>query len=328
VPGPTLRVLFLNTYLLRAFEAEIGRRRLTVGSKPRIRERAEELGRALQGEYDVLVLAELFDERELRSLLAAWPESEQPRVQIGPVSTAPGVLQTSGLVTIVDQSEVGRVAVRGYRERGSRLFDADAWAEKGALLCEVAIGGTTIEVTSTHLIAGGGLLPRPSWPGRTASRVRDHQIEELRTFVDDHHESGNLQLVLGDLNVPASHPDGTPTEPYHRLCARFDGLDDLWCRDTDRGPGPTADIVEGTPAFTPDDDPCFYRDGPLDPADRRVEGPPAERIDYAFGSPGIEVVAMRRRRLPRPDDAAGLGEIDLMSDHAGLNLELRLDPQG
>jgi hypothetical protein len=108
------------------------------------------------------------------------------------------------------------------------------------------------------------------------------------------------------------------------LCTRFDGLDDLWERDADRGLGPTADIVESTPLFTADDeDARFYRDRPSDPGapePARV----SERIDYAFGSPGIEVVSMRRRRLPRPADASGRSEIDLMSDHVGLHLELRL----
>lgn len=324
MPGSTLRVLFLNTYLLRAFEAEMGRRRLTVGSKPRIRERAGELGRALRGEYDVLVFAELFDERDLHSVLAAWPENETPAAHVGPISTAAGVLQTSGLVTIVDGLRTGRVAVRGFVERGSRFFDADAWAEKGALLCEVVIGDVALEITSTHLFAGGGLLPRPPWGGRAGDAVRRRQIDELRSFVDDHHRAGNPQLVVGDLNVPAADPDGAPTDGYRDLCARFDHLDDLWCRDRDRGPGPTADIADGTPAFAPDDDPRFYRDQPLDRVDRSASRPPSERIDYALGSPGIEVVSMRRRRLPRPGDAAGLSEIDLMSDHVGLHLELRV----
>ena len=101
------------------FEAEIGRRRLTVASKPRVAERAEELGRALQGDYDVMALAELFDERDLHSLLAAWPETETPLAHVGPVSTAPAVLQTSGLVTIVDGPAVGRVAVRASTSAGA-----------------------------------------------------------------------------------------------------------------------------------------------------------------------------------------------------------------
>ncbi len=324
MPGPTLRVLFLNTYLLRVFEAEIGRRRLTVASKPRVGERAAELGRALRGEYEVLALAELFDERDLHSVVSAWPRTETPLVQIGPVSTAPGVLQPSGLVTVVDGPEVGRVAVRGFEERGSRIHDADAWAEKGGLFCEVTFGRTTVEITSTHLFAGGGLLPRPPWPRRAGGDVRRRQIDELGTFVDDHHRAGNLQLVVGDFNVPASAPDGTPTEAYRDLCARFDDLDDLWCRDIDRGAGPTADITEGTAPFTPDDDPRFYRDGPKVGRDSPGQARPSERIDYAFGSPGIEVVSMRRRRLPRPEDAPGRAEIDLMSDHVGLHLELRL----
>ena len=324
MPGPTLRVLFLNTYLLRVFEAEIGRRRLTVASKPRVGERARELGQALHGAYDVLAFAELFDERDLHSLITAWPETETPLANVGPVSTAPGVVQTSGLVTIVDGLGVGRVAVRGFRERGSRLHDADAWAEKGALFCEVAIGDVTLEVTSTHLFAGGGLLPRPPWRRRVGRAVRDRQIDELGAFVDDHHRAGNPQLVVGDFNVPAAHADGVPTEAYRELCTRFDGLDDLWARDADRGPGPTADIVEGTALFTADDeDGRFYRDRPSDPVPGRT-APVSERIDYAFGSPGIEVVSMRRRRLPRPADAAGRSEIDLMSDHVGLHLELRL----
>ncbi len=324
MPGPTLRVLFLNTYLLRVFEAEIGRRRLTVASKPRVGERAGELGRALHGDYDVLAFAELFDERDLHSLISGWPETGTPSAHVGPVSTAPGVVQTSGLVTIVDGLDVGRVAVRGFVERGRRLHDADAWAEKGALFCEVAIGDVTLEVTSTHLFAGGGLLPRAPWRRRVGRAVRERQIDELGAFVDDHHRAGNPQLVVGDFNVPAADPDGAPTDAYRQLCSRFDGLDDLWERDADRGPGPTADIVEGTPLFTVDDeDARFYRDRASDP-DTPRPARVCERIDYAFGSPGIEVVSMRRRRLPRPADASGRSEIDLMSDHVGLHLELRL----
>lgn len=87
MPGSTLSLLFLNTYLLRVFEAEIGRRQLTVASKPRVTERARELGQALRGGYDVVALAELFDERDLHALLAAWPEAEAPLAHIGPATT-------------------------------------------------------------------------------------------------------------------------------------------------------------------------------------------------------------------------------------------------
>lgn len=317
--------MFLNTYLLRVIEAEIGRHRFTVASKPRVGERAEELGRALRGSYDVMALAEVFDERDLHSLMAAWPADEAPQAHVGPVSTAMAVLQTSGLVTLVDGPTVGRVAVEAFSDRGSRWYDADAWAEKGALFCEVTVDGATVELISTHLLAGGGLAPRPPWRHRVEDAVRRAQIHQLRAFADEHHRPGIPQLVLGDFNVPATDTLGRDTAGYGELCAAFDHLDDLWRRDGERGAGPTADIVEGATGFLPDPaDHRFYGDGPAAEDGSAPTAPAFARIDFAFGSPEIEVVEFRRRRWPRPDDAAGRSEIELMSDHVGLHLELRL----
>jgi len=325
VPGPTLRVLFLNTYLLRVIEAEVGRHRLTLASKPRVTERAEELGRALRGEYDVMALAEVFDERDLHSLLAAWPPGEAPLAHVGPVSTAATVFQTSGLVTLVDGPAAGRVAVQGFTTRGSRVHDADAWAEKGALFCEVTVDGVTVELTSTHLLAGGGLIPRPPWVRHAGDADRRAQVDELRAFVEQHHQPGNRQLVVGDFNLPATDAQGDETDASRELRDAFDHLDDLWCRVGDQGPGPTADIEEGTARFLTDTtDERFYLDAPAGESDAAATASRSDRIDYAFGSPDLEVVEFRRRRLPRPDDAAGLGEMDLMSDHVGLHLVLRV----
>ncbi len=317
-----LDLLFLNTYLLRVFEAEIGSRQVRVASKPRVTERARELGHALRGNYDVLALAEIFDERDLHALLAAWDRDDAPQAHVGPVPSTRGLSQTSGLATVVDGPTVGRVAARGYETRGRRLHDADAWAEKGALLCELLVGDVTIELTSTHLLAGGGLFPRFPWTRDRSDEFRSDQLRELRAFVDHHHRPGNLQLIVGDFNVPSTDERGESTEAYRELAGLFEDLDDLWHRSDVRGRGPTADIVEHAAEFTVDpDDARFYVDQPL-------AGPPpsatsgSARIDYAFGSPEIEVRNLRRRRLARPEDGPGRLEISTLSDHVGLHLEL------
>ena len=139
------------------------------------------------------------------------------------------------------------------------------------MFCEVTVGGVTLELTSTHLLAGGGLLPRPPWraPRRPsgAPTPRSTSCGRSSTTIT---EPGNRQLVVGDFNVPAA-ARSTASADRRRIASsatRFDGLDDLWCRDADRGPGPTADIVEGTPPFRTDaTDERFYVDGPVDEPD-------------------------------------------------------------
>jgi len=339
VPGVEVRVLFYNTFLLRALRLPGGR---WLHQKPEVPARVREIGAALQDAYDVAALAEVFvpEDREVLVAAAGTGAPSALAVAIGPDAHPPAALTSSGLVTLSRRPLV-RQATHELRERGRRRSDSDAWAAKGVLLAEVDLGQPgNLEVYSTHLFYGGDLW-RSAARHRSPAlhRIRQAQVEELLAFVDATHRPGNVALVVGDLNIDAegNGPDGQ--DPERGLAAAEDlreamdvaGFDDVWSV-AGNGPGWTCDLLvapaERFPADPDDPELCLEPAPPAQPGDHLV------RIDHAYlqrptPSHAVEVAVrkVRRRTFPRPVDAPGRVAMPTMSDHLGLHLDLEARPR-
>ena len=325
-----MRLISYNTFLLHVELPRPGGP-IRIGAKPAWRARAAEIGRALAGRYDIAALSEVFDEPELRMVLAAW--DGRPAAQaVGPERTRiPMVGKSSGLLTITDGLPVVRRAARRFRAKGAHWRDADAFASKGVLLVEVDVGAPgNLEVYSTHLIAGNDFLKGPSGPAAVVT-VRHQQVNELVAFVRETHSPGNVALVVGDFNVPADDPHlNVPSREYERLRRALgaEGFDDVWA---EHGHGPGFTICHGQPGdvCSPDPDTPEYCAEPAEP----TPGTRPARIDFAWLQRrhpdhllSATVTSVRRRSFPRSSGADGFEAAPFLSDHVALDLELDVGP--
>lgn len=327
-------MLFLNTFLLRVGRLPTGG---WLHEKPMVEERAREIGAAVAGAYDVVALAEVFHAGEVANLLHAADVDPADAV-VGPTATPPSALTSSGLLSFAEHPIVRREAI-AYRQRGRKLLDSDAWANKGALMAEVDLGlPGNLEVFSTHVFFGGDLVcsdhrhRSPQLP-----RIRQAQVQELLAFVDAVHRPENVALVVGDFNIDAEGrgPDGLAeagdgAEAAERLRRSFDdaGFDDTWTLVGD-GPGWTCDLLEAPEGFGLEGEPEFCPE----PAPAQQPGQHLSRIDHAYLQRplpshrlAVQVDRFRRRPFPRAADAAGRDLIATGSDHLGLHLELTVGP--
>ncbi|HEV3266512.1 MAG TPA: endonuclease/exonuclease/phosphatase family protein [Acidimicrobiales bacterium] len=341
-PGYRLRLVAWNTFLLRP-RLIPGRMPLpAVGemAAPAVADRAVAIGRALAGAYEVSALTEVFDPIERRSVLGGWDDRPGVTAVAGPERSfpprGPAAFASSGLFTVADGVPLTRTDRLRYQARGDRPHDADAWSNKGVLLVEVdPLGGAgKLEIYSTHLLYGTGLLPgrRAADPERR-HRVRMQQVDELVAFVERAHRPENLIVVVGDFNVPAHDAaQGLRPERWHLdLTSRMArlGLVDTWV-ERGVGPGPTYGRPED--AFDDEDPDCPGRlvDDPeapgAVPGRQRidyiwVQSPaPEHRLEVAFGQP-------RRRAFPRPADAPDHARLPRLSDHLAVELELTVRPR-
>lgn len=328
--GP-VRVVFWNTWLLRP--------RLWPGGPslpfadhlfaPDVTRRAPLVGQALAGRFDVCALAEVFDEREQDAVAAQWDEVEY---QPGPGPSSPLKRVGSGLMTLVDPMalEVTATATHAFAAGGD-LRDSDTYATKGALFTRVRLAnGAELDVVSTHLLAGGELLPIPGSGDHTRHhRARMAQVDELVEFVQRERDQENPLLVVGDFNV-AAHDRRLRGDPgaYHRdLLDHLAPLDvvDLWATDG-IGPGPTATFTDAEAIPADPALPDCVLDHPDDPADAST---PGDRIDYLWYSPPwrrarTEVQLDRPRRWAFPGRPAKGGPAGSLSDHLALSVTVHL----
>lgn len=325
-PPQALRLLFLNAYLLRPVSLGVGRWRWEPGAAPAVADRATELGAALAPDHDVVALAEAFRPADRARVLRAWA-GRPHQVAVGPEagwSPAQGATAVaSGLLTVSAGPRIVRRDTVRFTVRGSRLADADPWAAKGALMVELDVGlPGRVELYSTHLCAGGGLLPGRGDRKAATDPVRRAQAEQLAAFVAATHRPGNLVVVVGDMNVEEDTPG------HHDLAAALGavGLDDLWER-LGLGWGPTSTLdVEAAVVARPDPAPAASTDP------RRADGTPVGgRIDRVFlarprPDDGLVVAAarLRRRALARRTGAPDRHRLAHLSDHLALELELDL----
>jgi endonuclease/exonuclease/phosphatase family metal-dependent hydrolase len=336
----SVRVVFWNTWLLRP-RLWSGGPTLPFADRlfaPDVSRRAPLVGQALASRFDVCALAEVFDEREQDAVAGQWDEVEyQPGP--GPASALKRV--GSGLMTLVDPTalEVTATATHAFTSGGD-LRDSDTYATKGALFTRVRLaGGAELDVVSTHLLAGGELLPIPgSGDHARHHRARMAQVDELVQFVQRERNQENPLLVVGDFNV-AAHDRRLRGDPgaYHRdLVDHLAPLDlvDLWTTGG-IGPGPTATFRR--PAAIPADPalPDCVLDDPDDPDDPAAapggDGTSGEgdRIDYLWYSPPwrrarTTVQLDRPRRWAFPGRPARGGPAGSLSDHLALSVTVHL----
>lgn len=194
---------------------------------PDIKLRSAELGAILSSQYDVAALCEVWQPSTCSSLIESIEEGGCA-TQISTsrkIDPADG-LMGDGLISIGINRRVQPIFHHVFSQRGpergnasdviNHLVDADVWSDKGVLLSLIDVEIGTIELYTTHLYSGGGLLgflDLPSIGLSEATReqkrlVRSRQLDEVVEFIKSHHVLGNVILLAGDLNIDAnSHDD-------------------------------------------------------------------------------------------------------------------------
>ncbi|MCU1355019.1 MAG: endonuclease/exonuclease/phosphatase [Acidimicrobiales bacterium] len=326
-----VRVGFWNTWLLAPRLWSGGPRLPDLGNwfGRDVAERAPLVARALAGRFDVAALSEVFEQSEHAAIADAWPEAD---LIAGPQRRGLKVAG-SGLATLVDRTRADVVFVARHQYRsGGDFRDSDTFASKGALLTTVRMSPDLpdLDVVSTHLIAGGDLLPIPGHDDQVRHhRARMAQADELVDFVTREHDPDNVLLVVGDFNVVFHDPDPSLADPrsrYEDLSARLTaiGLEDVWLAHGS-GPGDSCSFARPTDLPPADDDPDAVADDPeADPATS-----PGERIDYVWlrRPAGVLVDVARPRRWAFPGRGPQGGRAGSLSDHLAVSTTLTLHPR-
>lgn len=350
ITGEDISILYANTWLLDGLnigEVDLGWfGSIDVGkiaAKPQLDQRAEEYGKALdESNYDVVMMCENFrseDRNRIENLIGDLSDRFD-----GPKSAPIGPLDIpskhSGLhsFTMGDNTILDRAA-EGFEEQGNFLRDADYYANKGVHYIEVDVGVGTIDLFTTHMISGGGLLSPGDIPfvnPTPAPEFRAAQIKQMRDFILEHQKSENITVVTGDFNVNAENPDHAHGEDLYTTLTDAMGEADLYDAWVEHGGSVGTTFIKGHPGLErgrvhPEkpkyfDDTGEYRDYP-DIDDRR--------IDYVFiqeeqpsHSFEIEVESLRRRHFWREIAGALLfwaepEEVpNYLSDHIALELNL------
>ncbi len=331
------------------------------GAKKALEERASGIGVAcmVRG-YDVMAFSEVWDwDDELGGkdqarvrILGAWAGAGIPVNSVSGSELEAKVASSlidNGLfrVTSAGRDFVEPARFQRFTHQGNKLFDTDAWSNKGILLTRIRCGAGIIDVYNTHLISGGDLAIGqkiadlfPTEPfinelnedGLQAKRMT--QLGELRDFFNLTHRPENVAIICGDFNIGASY------EPYYRqvqeLMATMSMRDVFQYQTETFRPQPT-DRVGGT--HGPEDGGPGRFDGvcPVDtkrPSDSygycdedSSEAPGNhDRIDYVFlEEPRVEhsfkLDITRLRRTPFFVANLPEGET-FLSDHLGLEFTL------
>ncbi len=312
-----MRVAFWNTWLLAPRLWRRGPRvpGLSGWFAPEVARRAPLVARAVAGRFDVAALSEVFEPSELDAVADAWPEA---KLVPGPGPKRPR-LQGSGLATLVGPDvQLVRADRHDYRSGGD-LRDSDTFATKGALLTTIRFDPDLppLDVISTHLLAGGDLLPIPGANDPRRHHVaRMAQVDELIGFIERAHDPAHLLLVVGDFNVQAGTTD------YDDLAAHLDRaqLRDVWA-DHGVGPGPTC-------TFTSADQLPADPDEPDRVADDEGSADAGERIDYLWlAAPddvAVDVDVERPRRWAFAGRGVTGGPAGSLSDHLAVSATLHV----
>lgn len=207
---------------------------------PNTEERAREIGRALAC-YDIVALNETINDRRRRQILAAMEAAAPtcgkpsrfagghsfqllagpglpPAAQGWPSLAALAAFATSDTPMAVTDDEVALVTRLPIVASGSHIYGrargTDALTTKGVLHARLRRGGAegpddAVEVFVTHLQANH-------------AEIRQSQIAELASFIEDRAEPGLPALLLGDFNVDGSEAArDDPEGEYQALMRRL-----------------------------------------------------------------------------------------------------------
>lgn len=334
-----LRIIFWNTWLLRPRLWPNGPPIPGSGRlfAPAVVDRAPLVGRALAGRFDVCALAECFEPQEQEAVTWAW---ERPQTALGPGRKFPR-WTGSGLITVADPTRPAGVEIATSIPHrfgaGGDLRDSDTFANKGALLTRLRAGGPDgpgIDLVSTHLFAGGDLLPIPGAEDHIRHHdVRLRQVAELVSFINEYRDRSLPLLLMGDFNI--RHHDTRPgfSDPratYSDLTSALEplGVRELWPTHG-TGPGHTCTFADAAELPPADDEPDAVRDEAGDEPPGRT----SERIDMAWlagpdptiGTPTTPTPKVTElRRWSFPDRGVTGGPAGSLSDHLGLSVGLAL----
>ena len=340
----SVRVAFWNTWLLSPRLWSKGPRLPGMAHKfaPDVELRAPMVGEALRGRFDVAALSECFEDSECAAVSAAWPEATLVQ---GP-RRRPLRMTSSGLAALIGPDvRLVRSANRPYRADGDHR-DSDRLASKGAQFVAVEVHPDLppVEVISTHLFAGGDLLPRRGHDHVARHHeVRMAQVDELIGFIEREHDPASPLLVVGDFNVKAQDPDlSLPDHEarYRDLAAHMARaqLIDVWATHG-IGPGHTCTFTspeqlppdpdepdrlldEAIPGLPPGIDEVIAEDDVTTGRHVRIH----ERIDYLWLSTpaGVTVDVERPRRWAFSGRPATGGPGGSLSDHLAVSVTLNL----
>ena len=306
------------------------------------RVRAVEAARMVAREYDLAALCEVFTKTTRDRMLQEAGKQRPIKHAAGP-SAGPGVGRVgSGLLGLcMEQAGARRLlraAWRPFSRHGDPMRDGDAWATKGVLLLEVALGPGKLELYSTHLLWGNDLLAsdrrllRLAAPRLQPDRLLDlrlSQVDDLLAFYREQHEPGNMALVAGDFNLRAHEP-----EQYAALTERMATVNmrDAWPYPGRVRPAPGGETVCTSASGRIS---RLERLGPMDAEgylDDRRETPRGQgRVDYLFAQDpapehtfNLDLTRIRRRAFPRA--AHDARDQRFLSDHVGLDTTLVASP--
>ena len=159
-------------------------------------ERARAIGELLRTtDYDVIVFQEAFSGRARRiiwnSLRERYPYTTGPANQKG-IS-----FKINSGVWIVSRYPITASQSFAFKLRAG----SDAFSRKGALLAELNVNGTPLQVVGTHLQSAGG------------SAIREEQCLELyHRLLKPAKKSGVAQIICGDFNI-----DRYSAQPTYRF---------------------------------------------------------------------------------------------------------------
>lgn len=304
---------------------------IEIPPKPALEERAFEIGAELvASNYDLMALCEVFPDVARNNIESAF-QANSRQYQIAQGQRDPAALQNGGLCCISVNRPIVATDSIVFDNRGDVIADADAYASKGVLLSVIDVGIGFIDLYSTHLYSGDGLLDfLPKYgleklPEPEKRHFRNAQLDEFIAFFKKTHNPNHVAIFTGDLNIPANDKDA---EAYSALINRMMsiGLEDLWFNQRGIEVG-THDGADGLNRFsaicTPDSKDNRYCHDPTENTD-------TDRIDYIFvETPRLEhdfeldITRLRRRPFRRNQTTK---KQSYLSDHLGLDTTLIVSP--
>jgi endonuclease/exonuclease/phosphatase family metal-dependent hydrolase len=345
-----LKFLWLNAYMLPNLKLDtpVWSGQVFDGA-PAISSRAYEIGKTIKKfEYEIVALCEIFTVQSKDTLLSAWEStpywargpgegSVNFKIKVPIVSDIPIIgdafeheiltVETisSGLLTVLPGS-YGLLShsIEKFDAKGDPARDADAWSNKGVLKVVADTGfNTKLEIYSTHLIYGGGLVGDISSDERY--KIQRKQLDQLISFIERERNPANFLMVVGDFNIYASE------EFYQELRWRMEeklDLEDIWTRYAESRYGAKIGKTNDPSSCTLDKPPCEnFADDKKNLDKINEEG----RIDYVFiqkpsASHDMAVDISRPRRVPfkRLPTAYKYDAINYFSDHVGIEFQLFL----